>query len=178
MVKLSCRSCGAKLELTDDIDQFSCANCGTEWAVNRSGGIVSLRAVDEHVGGTILYQLNQRHYLYPELKSIIAKTLGVEGGMRDALGLVPGIKCAFIFGSFALGEEHEGSDIDLFIIGAPDFDELGDLVRQQEDVLNREINYHVYSEEEWNEKRSAQEGFILNLMEKPKIFLIGDEKCL
>jgi hypothetical protein len=50
MTKLSCNSCGAKLELTDNIDRFSCAHCGAEWIVNRSGGIVSLKAVEEGIG--------------------------------------------------------------------------------------------------------------------------------
>lgn len=49
MLKLSCKSCGAKLELTDDIDRFACAHCGSEWLVNRSGGIVSLKAVEESI---------------------------------------------------------------------------------------------------------------------------------
>lgn len=47
MIKLSCRSCGAKLELTDDIDRFTCLHCGSEWLVNRSGGIASLKAVED-----------------------------------------------------------------------------------------------------------------------------------
>jgi hypothetical protein len=47
MIKLSCKSCGAKLELTDDIDRFSCAHCGSEWAVERGGGIVCLKPVVE-----------------------------------------------------------------------------------------------------------------------------------
>lgn len=47
MIKLSCKSCGAKLELTDDIDRFSCIHCGTEWLVQRGGGIASLKPVEE-----------------------------------------------------------------------------------------------------------------------------------
>lgn len=50
MIKLSCKSCGAKLELTDDIDRFACANCGSEWMVNRSGGVISLKSVEEKLG--------------------------------------------------------------------------------------------------------------------------------
>lgn len=49
MIKLSCKSCGAKLELTEDIDRFSCASCGAEWLVQRSGGIVSLKGVEEGI---------------------------------------------------------------------------------------------------------------------------------
>jgi DNA-directed RNA polymerase subunit RPC12/RpoP len=47
MIKLSCNSCGAKLELTDDIDRFSCMHCGSEWLVNKGGGTASLKPVEE-----------------------------------------------------------------------------------------------------------------------------------
>lgn len=50
MIKLSCSSCGGKLEITPDIERFACGHCGTEWIVNRSGGIVSLKAVEEQLG--------------------------------------------------------------------------------------------------------------------------------
>ena len=44
-ITLSCPSCGAKLEITQDIDRFACSNCGREHIVQRSGGIVSLSPV-------------------------------------------------------------------------------------------------------------------------------------
>ncbi len=44
-ITLSCPSCGAKLEATPDIDRFTCAHCGQEHIVKRSGGIVSLSPV-------------------------------------------------------------------------------------------------------------------------------------
>jgi hypothetical protein len=44
-ITLSCPSCGAKLEITQDIDRFACANCGQEHLVNRSGGIISLSPI-------------------------------------------------------------------------------------------------------------------------------------
>lgn len=47
-MKLSCKSCKGKIELTNDIDQFYCAHCGTEWIVNRGGGMVNLKAVNEY----------------------------------------------------------------------------------------------------------------------------------
>jgi len=50
MIKLTCHSCGGKLEITDDIERFACGHCGTEWLVNRSGGIVSLKAVEKQLG--------------------------------------------------------------------------------------------------------------------------------
>lgn len=49
MIKLTCHSCGGKLEITPDIERFACGHCGNEWIVNRSGGIVSLKAVEEQL---------------------------------------------------------------------------------------------------------------------------------
>jgi DNA-directed RNA polymerase subunit RPC12/RpoP len=47
MIKLSCNSCGAKLELTDDISRFACAHCGSEWIVERGGGVVCLKGLED-----------------------------------------------------------------------------------------------------------------------------------
>lgn len=134
--------------------------------------------ITEEVGNSLFYRLNRRHTIYNELKSIITKTVGVEGGLKTALQVIPGISCIFIFGSFARGEEYQLSDVDLFIIGCPDMDKLSEAIHQQEDLLQREINYHIYSEKDWIEKIAEKDSFILNLKEQKKIFLVGDEKCL
>ncbi len=44
-IKLTCPSCNGKLKITDDIDRFACAHCGTEFLVNRKGGIISLHPI-------------------------------------------------------------------------------------------------------------------------------------
>lgn len=49
MIKLSCKSCGAKLELTDDTDRFICGSCGNEWLVNKSGGAIYLSEIKEDI---------------------------------------------------------------------------------------------------------------------------------
>ncbi len=51
LVRLSCPSCGARLEVPENIDSFACSYCGTEYQVQRSGGTVSLRAVAESLNG-------------------------------------------------------------------------------------------------------------------------------
>ena len=44
-VTLSCPSCGARLQIANDIDRFACAYCGAEHVVRRSSGLVSLAPV-------------------------------------------------------------------------------------------------------------------------------------
>jgi predicted RNA-binding Zn-ribbon protein involved in translation (DUF1610 family) len=44
-VTLTCPSCGGTLDVTDDLDRFACAHCGTEHVVHRGGTTVSLSPV-------------------------------------------------------------------------------------------------------------------------------------
>ena len=44
-VSLTCSSCGGKLQIPASVSQFACGYCGTEFTVNRGGGIVSLDPV-------------------------------------------------------------------------------------------------------------------------------------
>ncbi len=50
-ITLTCPSCGAKLQITGEIDRFACAACGNEHIVNRSGGIVSPKPLIDSMKG-------------------------------------------------------------------------------------------------------------------------------
>jgi len=41
-VTLSCPTCGARLQVSNDLQRFACAFCGNEHIVKREGGAVSL----------------------------------------------------------------------------------------------------------------------------------------
>jgi predicted nucleotidyltransferase len=132
----------------------------------------------EHVGNLVMYSLNTRHAMYNELYGLIKKSIGVEGSLREALSTLTGIETAFIFGSFAQNSEHDSSDVDLFIVGEPDREALRKAIYEQEKALGRQINHHLYSPADWNASKRRSAGFILNIMENARIFLIGDEQCL
>lgn len=44
---LKCVNCGAGLDVSQDINTFACSYCGVQQEVERSGGIVSLRRLEE-----------------------------------------------------------------------------------------------------------------------------------
>jgi ribosomal protein S27E len=48
-IPLNCQSCGAKLEVYDDMTRFACGYCGVELLVERRGGTVVLKAVTEAI---------------------------------------------------------------------------------------------------------------------------------
>jgi len=124
------------------------------------------------------YSLNKSYPLYEELKKIIFKTIGVEGNLKEALLKIEGIKSAFIFGSYAKGKEIATSDIDLFIIGIPDENELIKQINNLERKLNREINYYIYPEKELQKKIKEKDSFVKSVILGSKIILVGKENDL
>jgi hypothetical protein len=53
-------------------------------------------------GNQVLYQANSHSPIFPEVKSLITKTLGVHDVIRSALAsLGPQIQIAFVYGSVA-----------------------------------------------------------------------------
>jgi predicted nucleotidyltransferase len=122
------------------------------------------------------FYLNKKYPLYQELKSIISKTIGVEGSLKEILRGDKSIKFAFIYGSFASGQERNFSDIDLFIIGEPAIKNLSVNILELENKLKREINYTFYPIDELKSKLQEKDSFLINIFNKQdKIMLVGEE---
>lgn len=126
-------------------------------------------------GNLVYYHINKTYPLFTELKSIVFKTIGIRGLLKEMMEKVKGINVSFIYGSFARNSENATSDIDLFVIGNPNEDELVREINGIEKVVKREINYTVYTMIEFKKKKRAKDSFILDLLENHKIFLIGDK---
>ncbi|NQV12956.1 MAG: nucleotidyltransferase domain-containing protein [Parcubacteria group bacterium] len=129
-------------------------------------------------GNLKYYSLNKKYSLHKELKSIVSKTIGLEGSIKKQLQNTKNIESAFIFGSYAKGEESAVSDIDLMIIGQLNENEFIAKINKLEKELDREINYHIYSQKDLNKKRKGENSFIKTVLRGRKIMLIGGEDDL
>ena len=132
----------------------------------------------QKVGNLLYYRLNTNHPLFKELKSIVSKTVGVEGSLRKGISSIKKIKTAFIYGSFASKKQKADSDIDLMIIGNPDVSSLNEKISGLEKKLEREINITTYTQDEYKNKRKVKSGFVMDLLKNPKIMLVGSEDDL
>jgi predicted nucleotidyltransferase len=73
------------------------------------------------------------------------------------------VKEVYLYGSFAKGEVHEGSDIDLIIIGEfreRFFDRIGKIL----DLTNLPVEPLVYTPEEFEELKASQNPFITEIL--------------
>jgi predicted nucleotidyltransferase len=130
-----------------------------------------LKKVD---GNRTYYRANKNHPLFDDIHNLTLKTTGLVDVLKNALGTKK-IKLAFVFGSFARGEENAESDIDLLVIGNLGLRDVTRLLSDTEGKILREINPHVYSENEFIKKNKKQDRFVSQLIEGSKIFIIGSE---
>ncbi len=139
----------------------------------------TINSLEEEGVLTSEYQANARYFkvnkdypLYKELKSIVYKTVGVGGSIREKLRHFPGLKLAFIYGSYAKKEDNSLSDIDLIIVGELDEDKLIKEFDRLERLLQREINYRLYS---LSDLQKEDDPYLKSVLKDKKILLIGED---
>jgi predicted nucleotidyltransferase len=122
------------------------------------------------------YQANPDSPVFGELRAIVMKTFGVAEVLRDALLPLSGaIQLAFVYGSVASGTERQGSDIDLMVVGRLSFEALVAAVYPCQAELGREINPNLFTPEEFGRKMKEANSFVAQVMEKPKLMVLGRE---
>ena len=131
--------------------------------------------VRENLGNQVRYRANRDCPVYDELASIFRKTSGLADIVRDALlPLENTVEVAFIFGSVAQGKETAASDVDLFIIGSASFVSVVQALSEVHERLGREVNPVVTSVDAFRKRLQEEDNFLLTILDKPKIFVVGD----
>jgi len=126
----------------------------------------------------VLYRLNESHPLYPELHGLVSKTVGAQRLLGEALAGVAGVRLAFLYGSLAAQRERAGSDVDVMILGSPSVRDVHAALRPLEGELRREINYVVFSEDEFTGRIRERDGYVLDVLAGPIVMLVGEEAAL
>ena len=130
-----------------------------------------LKEVD---GNRTYYRANKNHPLYIDIHNLILKTTGLVDVLKEAL-VSNKIKLAFVFGSFAKSEESAESDIDLMMIGDLGLRDTTKLLSKTQEKVFREINPHVYPQNEFINRYKRHDHFVSQVIKDPKIYIIGSE---
>jgi len=124
---------------------------------------------------------NQKRYiikkdfpLYDELRNIFIKTTGLSDIIKDELLKEKEIELAFIYGSFASGDEISQSDVDLMIVGNISDLSINKSIKKIEEKIGRVVNYSIYSRKEIEDRINNNDNFIKTVLEGQIIIIIGN----
>lgn len=123
-------------------------------------------------GNRVYYQIDSTHFIFPDLKNLILKTVGFGDILKNSFLQEKEIELAFVYGSYAENKETYKSDIDLFVVGTISGKKLQTLLRKSTQTYGRRINPIIFSPAEFKRKMAGH--FISSVLKKPKILLKGN----
>jgi predicted DNA-binding protein YlxM (UPF0122 family) len=100
-------------------------------------------------GRQVHYKANQEHPLFPELKSMVSKVLGIDQVIDSIVTRLGDLERAYLLDDYAEGKDT--GIIDLLLVGDIDQYHLNDLSRKTERYIKRKIRSLVLSRDEYNQ---------------------------
>ncbi len=132
------------------------------------------------VGSQKFYQANADSPVFPELRGLIVKTVGMTAPLQAALSpFADRISAAFVYGSMAKGTDTAQSDVDLMIVGdGLDYPDLYTALQGAEAVLHRPVNPTIYAVKEFSKRKRAGNTFLQRVLDQPRLWVIGSDDAL
>ena len=108
------------------------------------------------------YKANEEHPLFPELQSMVRKSLGMDQIIESIVERLGNLEIAYLVDDYAQGKDT--GLIDLLLVGDIDRDSLADLVSKTEKYIGRKIRTLVLSNREFNDLKPM-------FKDKPRVLL-------
>ncbi len=126
-------------------DEFGESTNGVRVELNRLSEAGILESTDE--GRTKVYRANENHPLFPEIRRIVAKTVGLDRLVEQVVSRLGNVELALITGDYAKG--IDSGLIDLVLVGDVDQPYLAELVKKAESMIERKIRTLVLTKKEY-----------------------------
>ncbi|MDO9508082.1 MAG: winged helix-turn-helix domain-containing protein [Thermovirgaceae bacterium] len=141
-------------------DEFGESTNGVRVELNRLSEAGILESTDE--GRTKVYRANEKHPLFPEIRRIVAKTVGLDRLVEQVVSRLGNVELALVTGDYAKGVDS--GLIDLVLVGDVDQTYLVELVKKAEAMIERKIRTLVLKAEEYKkleEKFKKEKALVL-----------------
>jgi len=126
----------------------------------------------------LYYTFRKDYPLYFELLELVAKTTGLGGAILKNRNKLGKLKFLMISGSFIRNSVRKSEEVDLLAVGNIVIPQMALLIKEEEARKNTEINYTVMTEEEFAFRKRRRDPFILEVLQGPRIMIVGDEEEL
>ena len=142
-----------KLFLNPDVSCYL-RELATEFAVSPNAVKEELDSLTEagylekkKQGRSLFFRANTNHPIFPELHSIVKKSLGIDRVIEEVRRDLGEVQAVYILDDYALGKDS--GLIDLLIVGEVKEDRLRDYIRITESKIRRKLRVLVVGVEEF-----------------------------
>ena len=118
--------------------------------------------ISEKNGRQVFYKANTEHALFPELKSMVSKVMGIDQVIDSIITRLGNLERAYLVDDYAEGKDT--GIIDILLIGEIDRYHLNDLTRKTERYVKRKIRSLVLTKDEFND-------FLPELERRPQVLI-------
>lgn len=129
----------------------------------------------EQRGNRLYYAINTRYLYFQELQQIIAKSTGLGQKIRRFRRKLGTISFVMFSGKFVRRLKPVRDEVDMLVIGDVVLPELELLTKEAQESLGREINYAVFSDEEFVFRKTRRDPFIMDILYSTRVMIIGSE---
>lgn len=104
-------------------------------------------------GRSIYFRANKEHPFFPEITSIVRKSLGIDKLLDQIMTSLGQVEAVYILDDYAQGKDS--GLIDLLLVGDIDANKLESLKKISESKINRKIRAIILSAQEFGESREV-----------------------
>jgi predicted transcriptional regulator len=116
----------------------------------------------EKNGRQVYYMANTEHALFPELKSMVGKVMGIDKVIDSIIERLGNLESAYLIDDYAEGKDT--GIIDIILVGDINQYHLNDLTRKTEKYVKRKIRFLVLSQTEYQQ-------MLPDLIKRPQVLI-------
>jgi predicted transcriptional regulator len=116
----------------------------------------------EKNGRQVFYMANEAHPLFPELKSMVSKVMGIDQVIEGVVNQLGSIELAYLIDDYAEGKDT--GIIDLVLVGDIDQNHLNYLIERTEQYIKRKVRSLVLNRQEY-------EKLLPELRKRPRVLV-------
>ena len=130
-------------------------------------------------GNRTYYRAVPAHPAFADLRGAVMKSWGIGNELSAALaGLGEAVTLAFVFGSFARGDDVVDSDVDVLVVGSATRRAVAAALAGAARSLGRELNPVIVKPTDFSRRRRERDHFVTSVLAGPRIWLVGDDATL
>lgn len=129
----------------------------------------------EQRANRLYYYVNVGYTYYSELRGMVAKSTHLGKKLRKLKRKLGTVDFIMFSGNFVEGKKERHDDVDVLIVGDVVLPELQVLMKEEEERRGKEINYTVFSLEEFDFRKTRRDPFIMEILYGSRVMVVGSE---